>query len=100
MLTVFIACQRPDSLGRSLSQWDCKEIANKVEKSGLVKSISHKTVYRILKNHSLKPWRNHMWTNPRTSYDKTFYKAIKNIERLYTRRLKDDEIILSIESGR
>jgi len=97
LLTVFIACQRPDSLGRSLSQWDCKEIAREVEKSGLVKSISHKTVYRILKNDKLKPWQNHMWINPRVPRDEALYKKIKKIEKFYLGKVKDDEIRLSLD---
>jgi transposase len=97
MLVTFIACQRPDSLGRSLSQWDCKEIAKEVIKSGQVASISYKTVGRILKNHQLKPWRNHMWINPRVPFDEAFYKKVKKIEKFYVGKIKDDEIRLSLD---
>ena len=97
MLVTFIACQRPDSLGRSLSQWDCKEIAKEVIKSGQVASISYKTVGRILKNHQLKPWRNHMWINPRVPFDENFYKKVKKIEKFYVGKIKDDEIRLSLD---
>ena len=30
MYVVKIACERPDELGRSLSQWDCTEIARQL----------------------------------------------------------------------
>lgn len=97
MLIVFIACQRPDSVGRSLSQWDCKEIAKEVEKSGLVESISYKTIYRILEKDKLKPWLNHMWINPRVPRDEAFYKKIKKIEKFYIGKVKGDEIRLSLD---
>lgn len=97
MLLVFIACQRPDSIGRSLSHWDCKELAKEMINSGHVESISPKTVYRILTSYKLKPWLNHMWINPQTPRDETFYKTIRKIERLYLRKLNDDEIVLSLD---
>ena len=30
MYVVKIACERPDKLGRSLSQWDCRELAGQL----------------------------------------------------------------------
>ena len=43
MYVVKIACERPDELGRSLSQWDCTEIARQLVRDGVVsKSLSHK----------------------------------------------------------
>jgi hypothetical protein len=60
MHAVKIACELPDRLGRSLSQWDCHEIARQLITSGVVETISHDTVWRILDNHRLKPWRKHL----------------------------------------
>ena len=48
MYVVKIACERPDVLGRSLSQWDCTEIARQLVRDGVVSSISAATVHRIL----------------------------------------------------
>ena len=36
MYVVKIACERPDELGRSLSQWDCTEIARQLVRDGVV----------------------------------------------------------------
>ena len=36
MHVVKIACERPDELGRSLSQWDCTEIARQLVRDGVV----------------------------------------------------------------
>src|SRR3954467_5029233 len=55
MYVVKIACERPDELGRSLSQWDCTEIARQLVRDGVVPSISAETVRQILLHHRLKP---------------------------------------------
>jgi transposase len=56
-----LACERPDNMGRSLSQWDCPELARQLKADGIVETISPKTVERILRSHKLKPWRHHLW---------------------------------------
>jgi hypothetical protein len=58
---VKIACERPDNFGRSLSLWDCSEIARQLVRDGIVSSISPETVRQILLHHRLKPWRLKMW---------------------------------------
>ena len=55
---VRLACERPDMLGRSLSQWDCHELARQLIAEGIVADISAATVRRILRSHKLKPWRS------------------------------------------
>src|SRR5512135_1526109 len=55
MHVVKIACERPDDVGRSLSQWDCTEIARRLVRDGVVKSIAAETVRQILLHHRLKP---------------------------------------------
>lgn len=37
---VKLACERPDHMGRSLSQWDCPELARSLKADGVVQSIS------------------------------------------------------------
>jgi hypothetical protein len=61
MHVVKIACERPDDARRSLSQWDCAEIARQLVRHGVVESISAETVRPILLHHRLKPWRQTMW---------------------------------------
>ena len=48
MHLVKIACERPDDVGRSLSQWDYIEIARQLVRDGVVESISAETVRQIL----------------------------------------------------
>jgi transposase len=61
---VKLACERPDDRGRSLSQWDCPDLARKLKADGIVQTISPETVGRILRSHQLKPWRSHLWLFP------------------------------------
>jgi len=94
---VKLACERPDKLGRSLSQWDCLELARQVMENGVVASISPDTVRRILENHKLKPWRKHLWLSPKAPRDAAFYSIVRNICKLYTRPLAAPEIVLCVD---
>lgn len=64
-----LACERPDAQGRSLSQWDSRELARQLVASGIVASISTQTVQRILSGHQLKRWRHHLWLSPKVPRD-------------------------------
>ncbi len=98
MYVVKIACERPDDVGRSLSLWDCTEIARQlVVRDGLVTSISAETVRQILLHHRLKPWRQKMWLSPKVPRDAAFAAQIQGICDLYTRPLRPDEIVLCVD---
>jgi transposase len=94
MYVVKIACERPDEFGRSLSQWDCTEIARQLVRDGVVESISAATVHRILLSHRLKPWRQKTWLSPKVPRDAAFAAQIREICDLYTRPLGPDEVVL------
>lgn len=94
---VKIACERPDTQGRSLSQWDCTELARQLVAAGVVDSISASTVRRILQRHHLKPWRHHLWLSPKVPRDRAFAKSIREISRLYTGKLKRQEMVLCVD---
>jgi hypothetical protein len=92
-----MACERPDKLGRSLAKWDCVELARQLETDGVVESISHDTVRRILENHRLKPWRHHLWLSPKVPRDAAFAAQVKDICELYTRPLGTHERVLCVD---
>ena len=92
-----LACERPDTLGRSLSQWDCTELARQLTADGIVEDISAATVRRILTAHQLKPWRQHVWLYPKQPRDATFYTTVSELIDLYTRPLHPDELVLSVD---
>ena len=94
MHVVKIACERPDEVGRSLSQWDCTEIARQLVRDGVVKSISEETVRQILLHHRLKPWRQKMWLSAKVPRDAAFAEQVQGICDLYTRPLRPDEVVL------
>jgi hypothetical protein len=95
--TVKIACERPDTCGRSLSQWDCVEIARQLITGGVVCSISAETIRQILSSHRLKPWRKRMWLSPRVPRDAAFAQAVRRICELYTRPLEPHERVLCVD---
>jgi DNA-binding Lrp family transcriptional regulator len=94
---VKIACERPDKLGRSLSQWDCRELADQLVRDGVVERISADTVRRILQNHHLKPWRHHLWLSPTVPRDADFAARVQQISDLYTRTLAAHEVVLCVD---
>lgn len=97
MELVRIACQMPDTLGRSLSLWDCAELARHLMREGLVESISPQTVRRILKHHRLKPWRCHVWMHKKAPRDADFIARTLNICDLYTRDLAAHEAVICVD---
>lgn len=94
---VKIACERPEVRGRSLSTWDCLEIARELVRSGVVSSISPDTVERVLAHHKLKPWRTKMWLSPKVPRDAAFVAQVRGICELYTRPLAAHEMVLCVD---
>ena len=95
--TVKPACERPDDVGRSLSHWDCAELARQLIADHVVDSISPQTVPRILASHHLQPWRQHLWLSSKAPRDAEFVKRVKNICALYTRKMKAQEMVLCVD---
>ena len=91
---VKLACERPDRMGCSLSQWDGPELARKLIADGAVQSISADTVARILRSHNLKPWRHHLWLSADVPRDQHFAQQISDLVDLYTRPLADEEMVM------
>lgn len=94
---VKMACELPDLRGRSLSQWDCAELARQLVAEGMVSSISAQSVRRILTHHRLKPWRHHLWLSPKVPRDAAFATAVVNLSDLYTRDLAPHEMVLCVD---
>ena len=93
---VNIACEPPNKIGRSLSHWDCAELARQLLADGVATSISPRTVQRILANHKLKPCRKHLWLSSNAPRDAEFCRRVKNICTLYTRKLAPREQVLRV----
>jgi transposase len=91
------ACELPEQAGRSLSQWDCAELARQLVRDEVVVSISPQTVQRLLAANRLKPWRSHVWLHPRTPRDATFAAQARAVAALLTRLLDAHEVVLSLD---
>jgi DDE superfamily endonuclease len=91
------ACELPEHAGRSLSQWDCAELARQLVRDEVVAAISPQTVQRMLAADRLKPWRQHVWLHPRTPRDATFAAQVRAVADLLTRFLDDHEQVLSLD---
>jgi transposase len=91
------ACELPEQARRSLSQWDCAELARQLVRDEVVASISPQTVQRMLAAVRLKPWRSHVWLHPRRPRDATFAAQVRAVADLLTRLLGDDEVVLSLD---
>lgn len=97
MHLVHRACELPEQVGRSLSQWDCAELARQLVIDEVVAAISPQTVQRILAAHRLKPWRQHVWLHPRTPRDAAFAAHVQAVAALLTRPLAGHELVLSLD---
>ena len=91
------ACELPEQAGRSLSQWDCAELARQLVRDEVVASISPQTVRRMLAAQRLKPWRSHVWLHPRTPRDATFAAQVRAVADLLTRLPDEHEVVLSLD---
>ena len=94
MHLVRLACDLPDQHARSLSPWDCAELARQLEREGLVAAISAETVRRRLTSHKLKPWRSHYWLHPRSPRDAAFAATVREVADLLTRPLAAHDVVL------
>lgn len=92
-----LACELPDVVGRSLSQWDCAELARQLERDAIVAAISPRTVHRILASQRLKPWRSHYWLHPKGPRDAEFLRRTTEVAELLTRPLGAHEVVLSLD---
>ncbi len=96
---VKIACERPDPCGRSLSQWDCQQIAHQLIRQGVVASIGRESVRLRLQRNRLKPWRYKMWLSAKVPRDEAFAERVQQIRWLYTAPLAEDEMVLCLDEN-
>lgn len=92
-----LACELPDTVGRSLSLWTCTEVACTLVRDGIVDRISPQTVQRVLQASRLKPWRVHYWLSPKVPRNEAFRELVLNLCDLYTRAPVGEERIVSLD---
>ena len=94
-----LACELPASRGLPLSRMSTADVAREVRNSGIVASISDKTVWRWLHEDAIRPWQHRCWIFPR---DPEFRTKAGRILDLYEGHwqgtpLRDDEFIISTD---
>ncbi|MGH7929804.1 MAG: IS630 family transposase [Candidatus Binatia bacterium] len=94
-----IACELPVTLGVPLSRLSSADIVREAQRSGIVATLSNKTVWRWLHEDAIRPWQHRTWIFPR---DPQFILKAGRILDLYARHwegrpLRDDEFVLSAD---
>ena len=94
-----IACELPATLGLPLSRLSTADIVREAQRSGVVATISAKTVWRWLNQDAIRPWQHRTWIFPR---DPDFAAKAGRILDLYARQwqgqaLKSDEFVISAD---
>ncbi|MEH2169214.1 MAG: helix-turn-helix domain-containing protein [Nostoc sp.] len=59
-----LACSKPEDYGRPISDWTARELAQEVEKQGIIDSISPRHVGRLLEEAEIKHTREPLLVNP------------------------------------
>jgi hypothetical protein len=94
-----IACELPATLGVPLSRLSTADIVREAQRSGIVATISDKTVWRWLNADAIRPWQHRTWIFPR---DPNFATKAGRILDLYARQwqghaLQSDEFVISAD---
>lgn len=94
-----LACELPANRGLPLSRMSTADVAREVRSSGIVASISDKTVWRWLHEDAIRPWQHRCWIFPR---DPDFRNKAGRLLDLYEGHwegtpLRDDEFIISTD---
>ena len=77
-----IACELPATLGVPLSRLSSADIVREAQRSGIVATLSNKTVWRWLHEDAIRPWQHRTWIFPR---DPQFISKAGRILDLYAR---------------
>ena len=94
---VKLAWERPDLVGRSLSQWEGAALARPLVHDGVVEAMSPQTVQRILRHPKLTPWRPPLWRSPQVPREAAFAAQGQEIVALYTRPLGVGERVWCVD---
>lgn len=94
-----LACELPTILGVPLSRLSTADIAREAQRSGIVATISDKTVWRWLSEDAIRPWYHRSWIFPR---DPDFGAKAGRILDLYAREwegkpLEENAFVISAD---
>jgi len=80
---IAVACELPAQSDRPVTHWTPRELADEVVQRGVVKSISPRTVGRLLSGAELKPHRSRYWLNANPKDQEAFDAQVRLVCELY-----------------
>jgi transposase len=83
VLTISIACEKPEASGRPISKWTSREIADEAIKREIVKKISESHVSRILRTVNLKPHKTKGWCFTTEKDREAFAQQVQEVCDVY-----------------
>jgi hypothetical protein len=94
-----LACELPSTLGLPLSRLSAADVARAARATGIVATISDKTVWRWLHEDAIRPWQHRCWIFPR---DPDFATKAGRILDLYAQEwngepLAQDDFVISAD---
>jgi len=78
-----IACEPPENCGRPVTSWTGKELADELQKRGVVNSISASHTNRILREVNLKPHKSQYWCNTTEKDSELFQQQVEVVCQTY-----------------
>ena len=76
---VAVACETPRELGREITHWTHRELADEAISRSIVETISSRHVGRILKDADLKPHLNRYWLNANPDDPEQFKEEVETV---------------------
>lgn len=80
---IAVACEDPQLSGRPVGQWTLREIQDEVTKRGIVRTISHTQVWRLLEAAQLKPHRSRYWLFTKEKDPALFEQQVQDVCQAY-----------------
>ena len=78
-----LACEPPEQSGRPITHWTARELADELQKRGLVDSISASQVQRLLAEADLQPHRYRYWLNTKEKDPAVFSQQVAAVCAAY-----------------
>ena len=74
-----IACEPPENSGRPITHWTAAELADELQKRGVVDSISASQVGRYLREAQLQPHKSRYWLNTKEKDPQEFQAQVQAV---------------------
>jgi transposase len=74
-----LACEPPENSGRPITHWTAAELADELQKRGVVESISASQVGRYLREAKLQPHKSRYWLNTKEKDPEEFQAQVQAV---------------------